>query len=79
MGTSIRLSAETKSMLAVLKDSDESWDEFLERLARRERDVEELAGFAEDEGVVEHMESKSGELSESLDENKMGRDDLSRQ
>jgi hypothetical protein len=43
-------------MLSVLKEDEESWDEFLNRLARRERDVDELGGFA-DEGVVEDMEA----------------------
>ena len=76
MGTSIRVSTETKSMLSVLKDDDESWDEFLERLARRDRDVEELAGFAEDEGIVDHMETKNNEMSDSFDENKVEDDDL---
>jgi deoxyadenosine/deoxycytidine kinase len=66
-------------MLSVLKDDDESWDEFLERLARRERDVEAMAGFAGDVGIVNHMEAKNDELSESLDENKVGSDDLPRQ
>lgn len=66
-------------MLSVIKDDDESWDEFLERLARRERDVEEMAGFAEDDGIVGHMEDKNDELSESLDENKSVSDDLSGQ
>ena len=56
MSTTIRVSDDTKSMLAVLKADDESWDEFLSRLARRERDVDELGGFA-DEGVVEDMEA----------------------
>jgi predicted CopG family antitoxin len=56
MSTTIRVSDDTKSMLAVLKADDESWDEFLNRLARRERDVDELGGFADD-GVVEDMEA----------------------
>ena len=79
MGTSIRVSTETKSMLSVLKDDDESWDEFLERLARRDQDVEELAGFAEDKGIVDHMETKNDEMSESFDEDKLKGDDLSGQ
>ena len=54
MSTTIRVSDDTKSMLSVLKEDDESWDEFLNRLARRERDVDNLGGFA-DEGVVEDM------------------------
>jgi predicted CopG family antitoxin len=56
MSTTIRVSDDTKSLLSVLKEDDESWDEFLSRLARRERDVDELGGFA-DEGVVEDMEA----------------------
>ncbi|AUX08400.1 hypothetical protein AArcSl_0754 [Halalkaliarchaeum desulfuricum] len=43
-------------MLSLLKNEDESWDEFLARLARRDRDVEDLGGFA-DEGVVADMEA----------------------
>lgn len=78
MSTSIRLSNETKSMLAVLKADDESWDEFLARLARRERDVAELSGFADSEGIVEHMEEADTDLSESIDENVSETDDLLR-
>jgi len=63
-------------MLAVLKRDDESWDEFLARLARRERDVETMSGFAEDEGIVEHMEKQNQELSDSTDENKSEMNDL---
>jgi predicted CopG family antitoxin len=55
MSTTIRVSDDTKSMLSVLKEDDESWDEFLNRLARRERDVAALGGFAE-AGVVGEME-----------------------
>jgi predicted CopG family antitoxin len=33
MGTSIRVSDETKEKLARLKRDDETWDEFLDRLA----------------------------------------------
>lgn len=68
MSTSIRVSDETKSMLSVIKEEDESWDEFLSRLARRERDVSELGGFA-DEGIVEHMERANEDLSRSLEDN----------
>lgn len=68
MSTSIRVSDETKSMLEVIKEDDESWDEFLSRLARRDRDVEELGGFA-DEGIVEHMEETNEDLGRSLEEN----------
>ncbi|MWG33952.1 DUF7557 family protein [Halomarina oriensis] len=36
MSTSIRVSDETKEKLARLKRGDESWDEFLDRLANEE-------------------------------------------
>jgi predicted CopG family antitoxin len=36
MSTSIRVSDETKAKLARLKREDESWDEFLDRLASKE-------------------------------------------
>lgn len=78
MSTSIRLSDETKSMLAVLKSEEESWDEFLVRLARRERDVKELAGFAESDGIVEHVERTDERLSRSVARNRSETDDLSR-
>jgi len=68
VSTSIRVSDQTKSMLDVLKEDDESWDEFLNRLARRERDVEELGGFV-DEGIVDHMEEANEDLSSSLEDN----------
>lgn len=64
MSTTIRVSDDTKSMLALLKEEGESWDEFLNRLARRERDVEELGGFA-DEDVVEEMASAREQARES--------------
>ncbi len=75
MSTTIRVSDDTKAKLAVLKGDDENWDEFLNRLARRERDVEELGGFA-DEGVVEHVERTDRELNESLDAGETAIDDL---
>jgi len=55
VSTTIRVSDDTKSKLSILKEDDESWDEFLSRLARQERDVAELGGFADD-GVVKDME-----------------------
>ena len=76
VSTSIRLSDETKSMLEVIKRDEESWDEFLVRLARRERDVEALSGFAGDAGIVEHVDERNEALGESLDANRE-RDDLS--
>ncbi|MEF8830630.1 MAG: hypothetical protein V5A23_03735 [Halobacteriales archaeon] len=56
MSTTIRVSDVTKSMSSLLINDDESWDEFFARLARRDRDVEDLGGFA-DEGVVADMEA----------------------
>ncbi|MFC6722232.1 DUF7557 family protein [Halobacteriaceae archaeon SHR40] len=53
MSTTIRVSDETKSRLRVRKQDGESWDDFLNRLARQERDVDELGGFAEDTIVGE--------------------------
>lgn len=78
MSTTIRVSDDTKSMLSVLKEEGESWDEFLVRLARRERDVGELGGFAE-KGVIESMEQTAQEMSESFERNIEDTDDLSRQ
>lgn len=65
MSTSIRVSDETKSMLSVIKEDNESWDEFLNRLARSERDVEELGGFAND-GIVGDMEETEKEMNRSF-------------
>lgn len=67
MSTTIRISDETKSKLSVLKNDDESWDEFLNRLARNERDVEEIGGFADD-GVVEDMKTAREGSREDWDE-----------
>jgi predicted CopG family antitoxin len=58
MSTTIRLSDDTKAMLSVLKEDDESWDEFLTRLARRERDVDELGGFADDDVVSDMADAR---------------------
>jgi predicted CopG family antitoxin len=58
MSTTIRLSDDTKAMLSVLKEDDESWDEFLTRLARRERDVDELGGFADDDVVSDMADTR---------------------
>ena len=69
MSTSIRISEETKKKLEARKREDESFDELLERLARTEKDVEEMAGFAH-EGIGEHMEKKREELNESLEKRK---------
>lgn len=67
MSTTIRISEDTKSRLAVLKEDDETWDGFLNRLARRERDVEELSGFADD-AVVEDMANAREESREDWEQ-----------
>jgi len=63
MSTTIRVSEDTKSELSLLKEDNESWDEFLNRLARRDRDVDEIGGFADD-GVVEDMKKAREEANE---------------
>lgn len=40
MGTSIRVSEETKDKLSRLKRDDETWDEFLSRLADEEEPID---------------------------------------
>ncbi|MFT4923158.1 MAG: putative CopG family antitoxin [Haloarculaceae archaeon] len=67
MSTSLRISEETKKKLEARKREDESFDELLARLARTEKNVEEMAGFA-DEGIEEHMKGKREDLNESLEE-----------
>lgn len=67
MSSSIRISDETKRKLEARKRDDETFDELLDRLARTEKDVEEMAGFA-DEGIEDHMENKRDELNKSLEE-----------
>lgn len=66
MSTSIRISDGTKRKLEALKRDDESFDDLLDRLARSERDVEDLAGFGPD-GIDEHMAAKRAELNESFE------------
>lgn len=67
MSTSIRVSERTKRKLEALKRDDETFDELLDRLARTEKDVEALAGFA-DEDVESGMEDARRRLSEALEE-----------
>lgn len=64
-------------MLSVIKEDEESWDEFLSRLARRERDVEEFGGFAGD-AIVDQMAETHEELNESFEEQIESDDDLPR-
>lgn len=67
MSTSIRISEETKQKLEALKRGDETFDDLLDRLARSEKDVKEIAGFA-DEDIEEAMKAGREELNESLEE-----------
>lgn len=69
MSSSIRISDETKRKLEARKREDETFDDLLERLARTEKDVEEMAGWG-DEDMSEHLEEKREELNESLAERK---------
>ncbi|ELZ20568.1 hypothetical protein C475_19933 [Halosimplex carlsbadense 2-9-1] len=66
MSTSIRISDATKRKLEALKREGESYDDLLDRLARSDRDVAEMAGFGPD-GTDEHMRSKRAELNESFE------------
>jgi len=67
MSTSIRISEQTKRKLEALKGDEETFDQLLDRLARTEKDVEDLAGFAE-EPVEEAMEEARQELNDDLQE-----------
>ncbi|SDE99730.1 DUF7557 family protein [Halorientalis regularis] len=69
MSSFIRISKETKRKLETRKQEGESFDDLLNRLARTEKDVEEMAGFA-GEGIGEHVRRKREELNESLEERK---------
>jgi predicted CopG family antitoxin len=69
MSSSIRISEETKRKLEARKQEGESFDDLLDRLARTEKDVEAMAGFA-DEGIGEHMRQKREDLNDSLEERK---------
>ena len=44
----IRVSEQVKERLESLKRDDETFSELLDRLSRREKDVEEMAGFLQD-------------------------------
>ncbi len=73
MSTSIRISEETKRKLEARKKENESFDELLERLARTEKDVEEMAGWGDEdetEALKEHMDKKREDLSDSLETRK---------
>lgn len=70
MGTSIRVSEETKRTLEAVKREDETFDELLARIVvdRTEADVESMAGFGH-EGIEAHMERERERLAEGFDEN----------
>lgn len=67
MSTSIRISDETKRKLEAIKRDDETFDELLDRLARSEKDVEEMGGFADD-AIVDGMSDTREALRESFGE-----------
>lgn len=80
MSSSIRISDETKKKLEARKRDGESFDELLERLARTEKDVEEMSGWLdEDEAadLADHVETKRDELNESLEQRQGRVDDRS--
>ncbi|CCQ33378.1 putative ACR protein [Halorhabdus tiamatea SARL4B] len=68
--STIRVSDEVKERLRALKRDDESFDELLDRLSRREKDIEEIAGslaFLDEDGALEaEMRAAHDELNESL-------------
>jgi len=69
MSTSIRITGETKRKLEAMKRSDETFDELLNRLARSEKDVEEMVGWGDDD-IRDHVDEKREELNASLEERK---------
>lgn len=76
MSSSIRISEETKRKLEARKREGETFDELLSRLARTDRDVEELAGWGtedETEALREHLERTEDDLSESLNKHETRR------
>lgn len=70
MGTSIRVSEETKRKLEAVRREDETFDELLARIVvdRTEADVEAMAGFGEP-GIEAHMERERERLADGFDEN----------
>jgi predicted CopG family antitoxin len=72
MSSSIRISDDTKKKLEARKREGESFDELLDRLARTEKDVEEMAGWMDEDEVQEmkeHLDETKDELNESLGKN----------
>lgn len=81
MSSSIRISEETKRKLEARKREGETFDELLERLARTEKDVDEMGGWLEEEEadeVEEHVKQKREGLNESIEQRKERADDRSR-
>lgn len=81
MSSSIRISEETKRKLEARKREGETFDELLERLARTEKDVDEMGGWLEEEEadeVKEHVKQKREGLNESIEQRKERADDRSR-
>jgi len=70
MGTSIRVSEETKRKLEAVKREGETFDDLLGRIVvdRTEADVETMAGFG-GEGIEAHMRRERERLAEGFDEN----------
>lgn len=80
MSSSIRISEETKRKLEARKREGESFDDLLDRLARTEKDVEEMGGWLsenEAEKLEEHVQDKREKLNESLEQRKDQTDDRS--
>jgi predicted CopG family antitoxin len=71
VSTSIRVSEETKRKLEILREEGETFDELLARLARTEKDVEAMAGFAgedyDPEAVEQARETAREEFGERAD------------
>jgi predicted CopG family antitoxin len=80
MSSSIRISEETKRKLEARKQEGESFDDLLDRLARTEKDIEEMGGWLDEdeaEELEEHVQEKREELNESLKQRKGRTDDRS--
>ncbi|MFB6161931.1 MAG: hypothetical protein ABEJ86_00610 [Halococcoides sp.] len=65
MSPTIPVSEATKATLADLKADDETWDDLLSRLVRRDRDVESLGGFAT-AGIPSSMQETHEQLNDSF-------------
>ena len=65
MSTTLRVSDETKAKLEALKDEDETFDELLDRLTRRESPLE--AGAWEGTGKAERARDAISRTRESFE------------